>query len=221
LSTLESRRNPLRIAGAWLRNVVRRARRLPDPIRYPHTDEPLEHWQRIVLNDEIDARIRSLGPEGLRAAEISGSTHAARTWKEYASLMYPEFDICAPIEEPARFDLVICEQVLEHVPDPCRAAANLGELCVPGGHVVVSTPFLIRLHELPMFEMRDYWRFTPRGLRTLLERAGLEVDEVGAWGNRDSVVGNFDRWPAYRWWHSLRNEPDLPVQVWAFARRPS
>ena len=68
--------------------------------------------------------------------------------------------------------------------------------------------------------MQDYWRFTPRGLRTLLERAGLEVEEVGSWGNRDCVVGNFDSWSAFRRWHSLRNEPDLPVQVWAFARRP-
>jgi SAM-dependent methyltransferase len=136
-------------------------------------------------------------------------------------MMYPEFDICEPLPEHDRFDVVICEQVLEHVPDPWRAAANLKELCEPGGHVIVSTPFLIRVHELPAFDLRDYWRFTPRGLRTLLEGAGLEVDEVSSWGNRDCVVGNFDRWPAYRWWHSLRNERDLPVQVWAFARRSS
>jgi hypothetical protein len=71
-----------------------------------------------------------------------------------------------------------------------------------------------------IYDMKDYWRFTPRGLRTLLERGGLEVDEVGSWGNRDCVVGNFDNWAAFRPWHSLRNEPDLPVQVWAFAHRP-
>ena len=117
------------------------------------------------------------------------------------------------------YDVVICEQVLEHVIDPWAAARNLRGLCVPGGHVVVSTPFLIRVHELPAYGMRDYWRFTPRGLRALLEGAGLVVDEVGSWGNRDCVAGNFDRWPAYRRWHSLRNEPDLPVQVWAFATR--
>jgi SAM-dependent methyltransferase len=221
LSTLELRRNPFRIAAARLRNVVRRARRFPDPIRYQQTDEPLRHWQRIVLNAKIDTHISALRPAQLRAAEISGATHAGRGWKEYASLSYPEFDICAPIEESAQFDLVICEQVLEHVPDPWRAVANLGELCVPGGHVIVSTPFLVRIHELPAFDMRDYWRFTPRGLRTLLEGAGLEVNEVSSWGNRDCVVGNFDCWPAYRWWHSLRDEPDLPMQVWAFAKRPA
>jgi SAM-dependent methyltransferase len=200
--------------------VGRRARRLADPVRLPEATSPLEQWQRIPLNGAVDAHLASLGSGELRAAEISGDTHAGRGWREYESLMYPAFDICAPVAEPGRFDVVICEQVLEHVPDPFGAARNLCELCAPGGRVVVSTPFLIRIHELPMYDMRDYWRFTPRGLRTLLERGGLEVDEVGSWGNRDCVVGNFDRWPGYRWWHSLRNEPDLPVQVWAFAHRP-
>ncbi|MGH2637633.1 MAG: methyltransferase type 12, partial [Actinomycetota bacterium] len=74
------------------------------------------------------------------------------------------------------------------------------------------------VHELPLFGMGDYWRFTPRGLRTLLERAGLEVERVESWGNRQCVKGNFNRWSAYRPWHSLRNEPDFPLQVWAFAR---
>ena len=39
--------------------------------------------------------------------------------------MYPEFDICAPVAEPGRFDVVICEQVLEHVPDPLSRPRNL------------------------------------------------------------------------------------------------
>ena len=65
--------------------------------------------------------------------------------------------------------------------------------------------------------MKDYWRFTPNGMRQLLEQAGLTVERVQAWGNRECVVGNFDRWSALRPWHSLRDEVNLPVQVWAFA----
>jgi SAM-dependent methyltransferase len=175
----------------------------------------------VVLNRTVDAYIASLDPRRCTAAEISGDAHASKAWKEYAALAYPEFDLCAPLAEARRFDVVICEQVLEHVPDPCAAAANLRQLCAAGGHVIVSTPFLVRVHELPLFLMGDYWRFTPRGLRTLLERAGLEVEEVESWGNRECVVGNFRRWSAYRRWHSLRNEPEYPVQVWAFARNPA
>lgn len=222
LTTLESRWNPIRTTGARLRNAFRRARRVPDPVRFPHTDDPHAHWQRIVLNDSVNEYLDALGTEDLSGAEISGETHARRRWREYASLMYPEFDLLGELETPGRFDVVICEQVLEHVPDPWLAARNLKELCVPGGRVIVSTPFLVRVHELRwIYDMKDYWRFTPRGLQTVLERAGLEVERVESWGNRDCVVGNFDRWPGFRWWHSLRNEPDLPVQVWAFARRPA
>lgn len=171
------------------------------------------------MNAAVDEQIASLGPSGLRAAEISGDGHAYKPWREFTNLAYPDFDLCAPLEEPGRFDVVICEQVLEHVVDPCAAAANLRGLCVPGGHVIVTSPFLIKVHELPMYGMRDYWRFTPRGLETLLEGAGLEVYAVGAWGNRQCIVGNLSRWSAYRPWHSLSNERDVPLQVWAFARR--
>jgi SAM-dependent methyltransferase len=199
------------------------ARPLRDALRdlaLPESASSDEHWQRQELNRAVDRHLRSLDPSRRSAAEISGTAHARRPWRRYVHLDHPEFDLCAPLGEHDTFDVVICEQVIEHVVDPCAAARNLRELSGPGGHVIVSTPFLVRVHELPMYGLRDYWRFTPRGLRTLLERAGLEVETVGSWGNRACVLANFDRWPAYRRWQPLRNEPDLPVQVWAFARRP-
>jgi SAM-dependent methyltransferase len=189
-----------------------------DRLAFPAAKSASEHWQRRVMNEAVDAYIASLHPPERTAAEISGDTHAHRPWKSYTSLAYPNFDLCADLDRELEFDVVICEQVLEHVVDPCAAATNLRRLCAPGGRVIVSTPFLIKVHELPIYAMHDYWRFTPRGLRTLLERAGLEIEAVGAWGNRACVVGNFSRWSAYRPWHSLRNEPDIPLQVWAFAR---
>jgi SAM-dependent methyltransferase len=183
----------------------------------PEASSGADQWQRVTLNRSVDEYLISLHPPGLRAAEISGNAQAGKPWKEFVSLQYPDFDLCAPLEGRGKFDVVICEQVLEHVVDPCAAARNLRGLTVPGGKVVVSMPFLIKIHELPLYGMNDYWRFTPRGLRTLLERAGLQVDEVCSWGNRACIVGNLGRWPAYRRWMSLRSEPDMPVQVWAFA----
>jgi SAM-dependent methyltransferase len=199
------------------RAVLSRLRAARDRLLLPEAGSGRDQWQRVVLNAAVDRHLRSLDPRSRTAVEISGDAHAGRPWKRFESLSYPDFDLCAPLGDRGEFDVVICEQVIEHVPDPCAAAANLRRLCAPGGHVIVSTPFLIRVHEL--WGMEDYWRFTPRGLRTLLERAGLAVDTVGSWGNRGSIAGNLDGWPAYRRWHSLRDEPDLPVQVWAFARR--
>jgi SAM-dependent methyltransferase len=210
----------LRPVAARAARLTRRVRAAWSRVALPEAGSGEDQWQRVVLHRAVDSHLGALGYSGLSAAEISGDRYAGRPWGTYASLDYPAFDLCAPLEGRGTYDVVICEQVLEHVLDPRAAAANLRGLCAAGGHVVVSTPFLIRVHELPSYGMPDLWRFTPRGLRRLLEDAGLEVDTVEAWGNRDCVTGNFDRWAAHRPWHSLRNEPDLAVQVWAFARNP-
>lgn len=201
--------------------LAARARWLRDAIRAPDATSGTDQWQRTVLNRAVNRHLRSLDPQQRDAAEISGDAQAGHGWRSFTSLNYPEFDLCAPLALGRRFDVVICEQVIEHVADPWAAARNLRALCAPGGHVIVSTPFLIRIHELPMFGMRDYWRFTPGGLRQLLEGAGLIVDSVESWGNRQCVTANFDRWPARRRWQSLRDDPNLPVQVWAFSHDPA
>ncbi len=196
----------------------RRLIRSADRTLFPEATEPAEHWQRIVMNDAVGELIRDLGPSSLSAAEISGDNHVSRPWKTYTSLDYPAFDICAPLQGSETYDVVICEQVLEHVVDPRAAARNLRALCSPGGWAIVSTPFLIRVHELPMYGLKDYWRFTPRGLQLLLTDAGFSSVEVHSWGNRECILGNMSRWARFRRWMPLRNDPDLPVQVWAYAR---
>ena len=193
------------------------ARRIEQRL-FPEAASAAEHWQRKVMNDAVDRHIEALGPERLSAAEISGANHAGKPWRSHVSLDFPEFDLCAPLAEgQQQFDVVICEQVLEHVTDPCSAARNLRRLCSPGGQAIVSTPFMIRVHELPAYGLRDYWRFTPRGLRHLLELGGFREIEVSSWGNRECIVGNMSRWSTYRRWMPMRNEADLPVQVWAYA----
>lgn len=200
--------------------VGAKLRRARNRILLPEARSGAEQWQRVRLRQAVGAHLDALHPPGLDAAEISGSDQSHRPWKSFTSLNYPEFDLCAPLTGPETFDVVICEQVLEHVVDPVAAARNLRGLCRPGGRVVVSTPFLVRIHELPSYGMHDYWRFSPRGLRALLEHAGMVVEQVDTWGNRSCVNRNLDHWPAYRRWLSLRNEPALAVQVWAFATNP-
>lgn len=175
-------------------------------------------WQRIVMNREIDSWINAAGPTGLSAVEISGNERAHHSWSSFTRLDYPTFDLCAEIVDiPRRFDVVVCEQVLEHVPAPWLALERLRELASPGGYIIVSTPFLIRVHAGP----GDYWRFTEDGLRVMIERAGLEVVESGSWGNRRCIRANMHRWARYRPWSSLKNDRRFPVAVWVIAQRPA
>jgi SAM-dependent methyltransferase len=210
-----------RTIAAVIGTVGRRAVDRVERRIFPEAHSAGEQWQRVVMNGVVDRYLATLGIEDLNAAEISGNAQQAKRWKSFTALNYPAFDVCAPLPaDAATYDVVICEQVLEHVVDPWAAVKNLRKLCSPGGHVVVTSPFLIKVHEEPAWNLKDYWRFTPRGLKTLLESAGLEVTTVGHWGNRQCVYGNLARWSAYRRWQSLGNRRDTPVQIWAFARNP-
>lgn len=94
-------------------------------------------------------------------------------------------DIMAMPQVPAaRFDTVVCHQVLEHVPRPWDAIAEFRRLLLPGGHLILSVPHLSRRHELP----HDYFRFTQDGIRSLCEAAGLEVIELQAYGGLFSFL---------------------------------
>jgi SAM-dependent methyltransferase len=59
------------------------------------------------------------------------------------------------------FDAVACDAVLEHVPRPWLAIAELNRVLKPGGAIWVSVPMTYPYHEGP----KDYWRVTPDALR--------------------------------------------------------
>jgi SAM-dependent methyltransferase len=173
-----------------------------------------QHWARVVMDRETDRYIRGLDFPSLQALEISGSKWATYGFRTYRSAKYPAYDWCAgPLDE--KFDIILAEQVLEHLPNPRAALQNAHAMLHPGGLLVVTTPFLIRIHEYPI----DCSRWTPLGLRHLLNECGFPNVETGAWGNRRCVRANFSQWARYiPWRHSLRNEVNFPVVVWAFAR---
>ena len=168
------------------------------------------------MNLSISEFINKLNMEELDVVEISGTDNSVYNWKTYTRYSYPEFDLLNPGLITKQYDVVLCEQVLEHVQDPFQATRTLYDLLIPGGVLVVSTPFLIRLHGMP----DDYWRFTPSGIVILLESAGFKSIEVHTWGNKSAVKNNLHNWQHYRFYHSLKNNPSTPVMVWAFARKP-
>jgi 2-polyprenyl-3-methyl-5-hydroxy-6-metoxy-1,4-benzoquinol methylase len=67
-----------------------------------------------------------------------------------------------PVED-ASFDVVLCLQVLEHVPDPAAAVRELRRVVKPGGRVLLSTHGVYPFHPNP----DDFWRWTNDGLAHL------------------------------------------------------
>lgn len=74
----------------------------------------------------------------------------------------------------ASFDVVLCTEVLEHLPEPQRAIDEMFRVLRPGGTLLLTTRFLFPIHDAP----HDYFRYTKYGLRHLLRRFEiLEIEE--------------------------------------------
>jgi SAM-dependent methyltransferase len=94
-------------------------------------------------------------------------------------------DLPASLMQARPFDLVLCTEVLEHVPDWDTAFKNLSLLMAPGGHLIITCPHFYLLHEEPW----DYWRPTPYALRHFGEKNGLHVNVLKKAGDVWDVMG--------------------------------
>lgn len=75
--------------------------------------------------------------------------------------------------DSASFDVVLCNQVLEHVFNPEFFLAEVTRVLKPGGKLLLTVPFVWDEHEQP----HDYARYSTFGLFYLLKKAGLEIIE--------------------------------------------
>jgi|SRR5262252_290695 len=191
-----------------------RLKRALNAVGYHTTD-----WVRVVMYQRAFAFIEQLGPHSLDVLEISGGPQWQErfNFRSYQRTDYPAFDICSGTLAH-QFDLIIADQIFEHLQYPARAAANVYSMLRPGGHFIIATPFLIRIHGSPI----DCSRWTPEGLIHLLEEGGFAKDRIHAdsWGNRACLKANLSHWRKRGFFGSLRNEPGLPVMAWAFAAKP-
>jgi len=198
--------------------------------RYPNFKEKLRvwlrgigydttHWIRVVFYRRAFDFIRSLNPAKLEVMEISAGPQWRREFdfKSYVATSHPEFDITKETL-PQQFDLVIADQIFEHLRWPQAAAANVYKMLKPGGWFIIATPFLVRFHAVPI----DCSRWTEEGLSCLLQSAGFRKEDIktDSWGNRSCVKANLNKWAQRGFFGSLKNEPEFPVEVWAFAQRP-
>jgi SAM-dependent methyltransferase len=85
---------------------------------------------------------------------------------------------------PESADVVLCTETLEHVLQPHEMLMQAFRALRPGGTLLLTVPFSARWHYVPY----DYWRFTPSGLKHLLEGAGFGEVFIRARGNRLTVA---------------------------------
>lgn len=93
-------------------------------------------------------------------------------------------DITSIPEESSSFDVIMCIEVIEHVPDPMAAIKELTRLLKPGGELILTAPFCSLSHFTPYYY---YSGFSRHFYEYALE--GYEILEV-------DYNGNFYEWLA-------------------------
>ncbi len=173
-------------------------------------------WARVVMYEECMKLIEALEPGKMDALEISsGFEWKNMGFKAFSEANFPEFDICTQRTEQ-EFDIIIADQIWEHLLWPYKATKNVLSMLRPGGYFLITTPFLIKVHDVPI----DCSRWTELGLKYFLAECGFPLEEIvtGSWGNRKAVIGNLQSFPK-GFYRSLKNEPEYPLTVWALARK--
>jgi SAM-dependent methyltransferase len=124
--------------------------------------EPVSRYLRGHLlnagcgNRDIGSYLRNAGIERLTNYDIA-STIAGAVLGPLESMPFAD----------AQFDSILCNAVLEHVASAEAVVSELVRVLRPGGHAILTVPFLQPFHECPL----DFRRYTRDGLVTLGEGA--------------------------------------------------
>jgi len=137
--------------------------------------------------------------------------------------------------DTAMFDIVICEQVLEHLTNPGWVVEEIARVLRPGGLLIVGTPtyvpglVLVRRYVVPLFRRlvrrngNHLQVFTYWSLRELIgENGHFSVRRTK--GVRIASGGPFSLLEDYYWWYKLnrilgRLMPWLCPEIQVVARR--
>ena len=101
-------------------------------------------------------------------AEKHGGTRA------YGRIDYVSEILAIPVPDHS-FDVILCTEVLEHVPEPIKVLQEISRILRPGGRAFITAPLGSGLHQLPF---HFYGGYTPEWYRRFSKEAGLEATEI-------------------------------------------
>lgn len=170
------------IRGRAARQVQRRVtlrllRDLPNPSRYR-----LRRFVQRAASKGTSKEFRVLDAGAGAAPFRSLFEHVSYETADFGKVggkRYAQIDhVCdltaIPVPD-ASYDLVLCTQVLEHVPDPEAVLREFHRVLKPSGQAWLSAPLFYAEHEAPY----DYHRFTRFAWKRLAARTGFRIKEIG------------------------------------------
>ena len=89
-------------------------------------------------------------------------------------------------------DIMILDEVLEHVERPWKAAEEIYRVVNTGGLAIIYAPFMYPLHYCPI----DVWRYAPHAYKVLFPESQWRHIAMRTWGGKDVIRAYLDTLPA-------------------------
>jgi SAM-dependent methyltransferase len=165
------------------------------------TDVPatIEPWEKVERGPEkgtvwrksnwrfLNQEVKALPDEALILDVGAGHGDFADIFegRNYFSLdivPYAEVDLVCDLNQSipfkaGTFDVVVLMNVLEHVFENRGLVKNIAKIIKPGGKLILTIPFLLKVHQAPF----DFSRYTPYYLEALAKDAGLTVTTMNGY----------------------------------------
>jgi SAM-dependent methyltransferase len=132
--------------------------------------------------------------EGIKESSVvldigAGTSPFAALFKSFTSLRvdfepYEGIDFLTDLNKPLpvsnkTFDVVIMSNLLEHICEPLTIMTECHRILKPKGNMIMTVPFLIKVHQEP----HDFLRYTEHMLKRLLTQSGFQEFEITKIGN--------------------------------------
>lgn len=143
-----------------------------------------------------------LARRGARVCALDFSPEALRLSRQIShDVRLVRGDALATPFRDAAFDLVYHQGLLEHFRDPLRLLREHHRVCQPGGLILVDVPQKYHVYTLvkqALIAVNRWFagwetQFSPREIRTLVERAGFQCERVYGYGMHPGLLYRVSR----------------------------
>jgi SAM-dependent methyltransferase len=161
-------------------------------------------WLRVPMYDSIYSTLsKDLGREFFKekvAVEIGGSEGTiARMLESFGATIqvapdYPRIDVEDLPYQQESCDIIILDQIFEHLRHPWRATEQIRRVLKKNGLCICTSVFVYPIHHGGNYG--DYYRFSPEGFRAIFE--GFKIISSDGWGNAEVlrlIYNHSDRGP--------------------------